>query len=557
MRKQVLLIMLLCLSLILASCGRTGGSGAAQSGDSTPSVIIITPEAEPSVSPEAEDAAVWTREGYFSDEEGNMLSVAYMEMDDEKGWYVGFMNGEDHINDSYGGMLDELGNTLHGELPSGGDKEAVTVTVYDEGDEGVVLVVEGGETYRFMPTDLPEATIIVHINTEGMGNIEYSEGEAAPEIDTEYPYQSAQINLAEPAVYTFTAWPSEGAHFVKWMKDGEDLSKEATITVELAESAEYVAVFEEGEAAIDYLALVNKCNPLPEGWEDALTTVTITNSVGDEVEVEEKAFEAYEKLRADLEENDGIYIELDSARRSVETQQAILDDFTQRYGAEYAAKTVARPGYSEHHTGLALDLYFKLPNADGTFTDVYYNEDMVQYPSIWKTIHEKLAGYGFILRYPEEREHITGYGYEPWHIRYIDNPDTAREIMDAGLTLEEYLRGEPYGSVLIDYGYSELFTEQELYETVIQIKCKFAEWEGCELRCIYYAGDESSTEENVAYLNYVAEREDFTRAAEFLLDFRTPAETATTLDPDTEYTGYQWWYGFTEDGSFELVTRGY
>ena len=53
---------------------------------------------------------------------------------------------------------------------------------------------------------------------------------------------------------------------------------------------------------IDYMALVNKVNPLPEGWEDALETVTITNSVGDEVEVEAKAYAAYEQLKADLEE---------------------------------------------------------------------------------------------------------------------------------------------------------------------------------------------------------------------------------------------------------------
>ena len=162
------------------------------------------------------------------------------------------------------------------------------------------------------------------------------------------------------------------------------------------------------EDGIDYLALVNKLHPLPEGWEDALETVTIVNSVGDEVEVEAKAYAAYELLRADLEANDGIYIELDSARRSVAEQQDIMDRFIEKYGAEYAAKTVAQPGYSEHHTGLALDLYFKLRSDDGMFTDVYYNEDMVQYPEIWEKIHAKLADYGSILRYLDGKEHITG-----------------------------------------------------------------------------------------------------------------------------------------------------
>ena len=198
---------------------------------------------------------------------------------------------------------------------------------------------------------------------------------------------------------------------------------------------------DESTEGIDYLVLVNKRNALPEGWEDTLQTVTVTNSVGDEVEVETKAYDAYLALKEDLEENDGVYLELDSARRSVAAQKAIMDRFTEKYGAEYAAKTVAVPGYSEHHTGLALDLYFRLKGDDGTFTDVYYNEELVQYPEIWEKIHARLADYGFILRYPDGKEQITGYGYEPWHIRYLDNADLAKEITEKGLTLEEYLGG--------------------------------------------------------------------------------------------------------------------
>ncbi len=198
---------------------------------------------------------------------------------------------------------------------------------------------------------------------------------------------------------------------------------------------------DESTEGIDYLVLVNKRNALPEGWEDTLQTVTVTNSVGDEVEVETKAYDAYLALKEDLEENDGVYLELDSARRSVAAQQEIMDRFTEKYGAEYAAKTVAVPGYSEHHTGLALDLYFRLKGDDGTFTDVYYNEELVQYPEIWEKIHARLADYGFILRYPDGKEQITGYGYEPWHIRYLDNADLAKEITEKGLTLEEYLGG--------------------------------------------------------------------------------------------------------------------
>ena len=212
----------------------------------------------------------------------------------------------------------------------------------------------------------------------------------------------------------------------------------ASATAEAAESAE----------AINYLALVNKLNPLPDGWEDALETVHMTNSIGDDVEVEKKAYDAYLKLKEDLEK-EGIFVDLDSARRSVSEQQRIMDDFTAKYGADYALKTVATPGYSEHHTGLALDLYLII---DGV--DVVENEDMIRYPEIWEVIHSRLADHGFILRYLEGKEHITGYGYEPWHIRYVDDVDIAKEIMNSGVTLEGWLGAVNETDVEIDYGTS-------------------------------------------------------------------------------------------------------
>ena len=192
---------------------------------------------------------------------------------------------------------------------------------------------------------------------------------------------------------------------------------------------------------IDYLVLVNKENKLPEDWEDKLETVTVKNSLGDDVEVEKAAYDAYLELKAALEA-EGVKVDLDSARRSVEAQQRIWDDFTVEYGEDYTKRYVAVPGYSEHHTGLALDLYL---NIEGK--DVYLNEDMVTYPEIWAKIHDKLAEYGFILRYLEGKEAITGYGYEPWHIRYVGSVEIAKEIAEKGITLEEYLDKLPVGNV--------------------------------------------------------------------------------------------------------------
>lgn len=305
-----------------------------------------------------------------------------------------------------------------------------------------------------------------------------------------------------------------------------------------------------GSDGIDYLVLVNKTHPLPEGWEDKLETVHITNSLGDDVEVETAAYDAYLRLKEALEQED-VFVDLDSARRSIAAQQQIVDDFTAKYGPAYVAKYVAVPGYSEHHTGFSLDIYL---NIDGV--DVYENEDMVQYPEIWAKIHEKLAEYGFILRYLEGREHITGYGYEPWHIRYVGSAAIAKEITDAGITLEGYLGAAIESDPIIDLGSSGIFTEEQMEEAVYEIKSEFATWEGCELHSVRYAGDECNSEENVQWMNDLGDGQEYEQCIEFLADFHSPVEGGGAWEPDKEYTDYQFWLGLTEDG-WDLLTFGY
>ena len=303
---------------------------------------------------------------------------------------------------------------------------------------------------------------------------------------------------------------------------------------------------------IDYMVLVNKTNKLPSDWEKKLETVTFTNSVKDKVEVEKKAYDAYLKLKADLEK-EGIKVDLDSARRSVKEQQRIMDDFTKEYGADYAAKTVAKPGYSEHHTGLALDLYLIV---DGK--DITENEDMIKYTDIWSVIHSKLDDYGFILRYLDGKEHITGYGYEPWHIRYIDDVDKAKEITEKGITFEEFLGKAKSTDLKIDYGKSEIYSNQDLEDAVIQLKCKFANYEGSELQTIRYAGDEDVNDKNLKWVNKLNPEAKYIDVVEFFTDFKTPEDTkGTTLEPNHEYKDYQWWLARTKDDGWEVVSFGY
>ena len=307
----------------------------------------------------------------------------------------------------------------------------------------------------------------------------------------------------------------------------------------------------ETEGGIDYMAIVNKTHQLPDDWEENLETVHMTNSVGEEVEVEKKAYAAYLELKAALEE-ENIHVDLDSARRSVADQQRIMDDFTEKYGRDYALKTVATPGYSEHHTGLALDLYLII---DGE--DVVENEDMIVYTDIWEKIHEKLADYGFILRYLDGSEHITGYGYEPWHIRYIDDTEIAKEINLEGITFEEYLGEYTGGELVEDYGTSSIYTDEDLQDAVIQIKCQFAFWPGFELENIRYAGDDAVTDENLAWVNSLTPDTKYTQVIEFFTDFHTPEDTSETgFEADFDYKDYQWWLARNEDG-WEILSTGY
>ena len=181
-----------------------------------------------------------------------------------------------------------------------------------------------------------------------------------------------------------------------------------------------------------YMVLVNKTHPVPADWEEHIVLDTAQNAWDNEVKIEHETYEAYRLLEAACREK-GVIIHLDSVYRSVEAQKELWLRFEQQYGFVYAKNTVATPGLSEHHTGLAVDVCLE---KDGVLIDE--NEDMMKETELFGIVHELLPKYGFILRYPEGKSDITGYGPECWHFRYIGDPVVAQEIMDKGITLEEY-----------------------------------------------------------------------------------------------------------------------
>lgn len=182
---------------------------------------------------------------------------------------------------------------------------------------------------------------------------------------------------------------------------------------------------------MDYSILVNKDNKIKNNYLERINLVETIDVEGEKIYVEEQAYSSYLKLKTFLLQK-GIEIGINSAYRSVEYQQQIYDEFVIKYGRDYADNYVATPGYSEHHTGLAIDIGIKV---NGIFPD--NNNELMKHEDKYLEIHKYLNDFGFIIRYPKGKEEITGYPYEPWHIRYVGK-FISKIISENNLTLEEY-----------------------------------------------------------------------------------------------------------------------
>lgn len=183
----------------------------------------------------------------------------------------------------------------------------------------------------------------------------------------------------------------------------------------------------------DYMVLINPENALPQGFEENVERIWVENPEGARFQVEKKTYEAFLKLQADVRENDGLEIALLNSYRSIETQEEVFRRYETQFGLEYASKYAARPGHSEHHTGLAIDVSFW---QNGQLT--HGAQELLELDELFRVVHKKLAKYGFLLRYPKGKEAITSINYEPWHYRYIDDPEVAQVIWEKGWCFEEY-----------------------------------------------------------------------------------------------------------------------
>ncbi len=182
----------------------------------------------------------------------------------------------------------------------------------------------------------------------------------------------------------------------------------------------------------DILVLVNKQRNLPSDYIPSdLVEPNVPFSFDEKLEkrkMRKESSEALEALFAKAKE-DGIEIVAQSGYRSYKTQDAIFKSNVKRKGEKEANKSSAYPGQSEHQTGLAMDI---------TSASVNYvlEEIFGETPEgLW--LAKNAAQFGFIIRYPEDKTDITGYVYEPWHVRYVGK-EVAEEITEQKITLEEF-----------------------------------------------------------------------------------------------------------------------
>lgn len=206
----------------------------------------------------------------------------------------------------------------------------------------------------------------------------------------------------------------------------EDLSyADVVMFVNLFLDYDPYSMTKEVENPDDYLVLVNKYHYLPEGYKPDDLVEIAGYYEGQKVYVRKVAADAWEDLNQKAKE-DGFTLVPTTAFRSSSFQNTLYTNYVNRDGKAAADTYSARPGFSEHQTGLAIDL--KNPSLQNIRLD---EEDYT-----WLKQH--CADYGFIVRFPGGKEHITLYQEENWHIRYV-GVDAAKIIMKNNLTLEEYL----------------------------------------------------------------------------------------------------------------------
>ena len=187
---------------------------------------------------------------------------------------------------------------------------------------------------------------------------------------------------------------------------------------------EYYTNIQSTDLSKGYLLIVNKYYKLDSNYTPD-NLVKVENNLGQGY-LEKETYEHF-VLMANDAKKEGLTLLSASPYRSYATQKYLYNDYVKRNGQMEADTYSARPGHSEHQTGLAVDIK---SNLSGELMRFETTKEA-------KWLSENAYKYGFILRYPKGKEHITGYIYESWHYRYV-GVETAKKIKEEDITYEEY-----------------------------------------------------------------------------------------------------------------------
>lgn len=234
------------------------------------------------------------------------------------------------------------------------------------------------------------------------------------------------IPLTKEKYFIFKNYNRYKSYIEDLNHDGKKTNYKNVVTmVNVKRNYDYYTHTKETNMDLDDGILVNKYYSLPKEYapKDIINVPSSYGFAG--TQSTKRVFNAFKEM-ADAAKKENLTLIINSGYRSYKDQLDIYNDYKNSKGEEYADSIAARPDFSEHQSGLSLDII--------TYG---YNGKTFDTSDAFAWLSENSYKYGFILRYPKGKENITGYEYESWHYRYLGK-DLAKKVYDSGLTYDEY-----------------------------------------------------------------------------------------------------------------------
>lgn len=214
--------------------------------------------------------------------------------------------------------------------------------------------------------------------------------------------------------------------YLNYLKSNDKDLDEVIRIINVGSNKDWYTDYIDTDTSLNNLMLTNKYHKLSSGYEpDDLVDISNVYSYGENQKLRRDAYDAFISMFKSAKKED-ITLIVNSSYRSYKEQEDIYNKYTTWYGEEETNKLAAKPGFSEHQTGLAVDIQ--------TYNS---NRKNFEETTAFKWLQDNAYKYGFILRYPKNKEYLTGYDYESWHYRYV-GIDIAKEIHDLDITFDEY-----------------------------------------------------------------------------------------------------------------------